>query len=231
MIDPNEEKISEQLKQKPITNKKKGVVVVVFIIMVGVIGVRLFHKKPAPAPAPTPQVAQNSAQLNELNRKLQEAMDKLKKAQDSVNDVPPISAAVKPKTNDELEKERKLRMNADTEIGVSLSPDAKKAETIASNTTSGLVSSDGNSQFANSQATSVDIVKASNIAHPDSTIVQGDFLHAVLTVAISSELPGMVEASLTSPVYSYTGKHQSNHMPSHSLAHNIHQSGFLNQLA
>ena len=43
------------------------------------------------------------------------------------------------------------------------------------------------------------------LAHPTYTIVEGDFIHAILETAIDSDLPGMVRAVVTQPVYAYSG--------------------------
>ncbi len=51
------------------------------------------------------------------------------------------------------------------------------------------------------QTTSVD---AKQVPHPEYTIVSGEMLHAVLNVAMNSDLPGMVTATVTSPAYAYT---------------------------
>ncbi len=47
-------------------------------------------------------------------------------------------------------------------------------------------------------------VAAKWISHPDFTISQGEFIHAVLETAIDSDLPGMLRAIIIRPVYSYT---------------------------
>jgi len=43
------------------------------------------------------------------------------------------------------------------------------------------------------------------VPHPEYTIVSGEMLHATLNVAMNSDLPGMVTATVTSPAYAYTG--------------------------
>lgn len=48
-------------------------------------------------------------------------------------------------------------------------------------------------------------VEAKQVPHPEYTIVSGEMLHAVLNVAMNSDLPGMVTATVTSPAYAYTG--------------------------
>lgn len=49
-------------------------------------------------------------------------------------------------------------------------------------------------------------VEATKILHADFTIPAGEMLHAVLGVAINSDLPGMLSAIIGQPVYALTGK-------------------------
>lgn len=51
-------------------------------------------------------------------------------------------------------------------------------------------------------------VDAAQVLHPDYTIVSGEMIHATLNVAMNSDLPGMVTATVTSPAYSYTGENE-----------------------
>lgn len=62
-----------------------------------------------------------------------------------------------------------------------------------------------NAQFGNSVAGTA-TVEAKQVIRPDYTIASGEFLHAVLETAINSNLPGMVRAIVSQPVYSYTGE-------------------------
>lgn len=59
--------------------------------------------------------------------------------------------------------------------------------------------------FANS-ATIAKSVSAQKLAHTGYTIAGGEFIHATLETAINSNLPGMVRAIVSRPVYSYTGE-------------------------
>jgi type IV secretion system protein VirB10 len=68
------------------------------------------------------------------------------------------------------------------------------------------VANEGYGQFANEQPSTVTTVSATKLKATDYMIVQGEFLHAVLDTAISSEIQGNVTATLTKPAYSYTGK-------------------------
>lgn len=61
------------------------------------------------------------------------------------------------------------------------------------------------SQFLNQQ-TQTTTLFATRISHPRYTIASGEFLHATLETAIQSNLPGMVRAVVTRPVYAYVGK-------------------------
>lgn len=55
------------------------------------------------------------------------------------------------------------------------------------------------------QAIEATSVQAQKVAHPDYTIASGEFIHAILETAINSDLPGMVRAVVSDPVYGYTG--------------------------
>lgn len=68
-----------------------------------------------------------------------------------------------------------------------------------------LVGDSSNTTFAN-QSLMTTSVQAQRIAHPSFTIASGEFLHAILETAINSDLPGMVRAVVTAPVYAYTGE-------------------------
>lgn len=63
-----------------------------------------------------------------------------------------------------------------------------------------------NEQFmASASSASYDTLRATQIAAPDRTIVQGTTLEAVLETAISTELPGVIRAAITNDVYSFDG--------------------------
>jgi type IV secretion system protein VirB10 len=50
------------------------------------------------------------------------------------------------------------------------------------------------------------VVNAQKIEHANFTIPSGEMLHAVLSVAINSDLPGMLSAIISQPVYALTGE-------------------------
>ena len=62
-------------------------------------------------------------------------------------------------------------------------------------------------QYVGQQPSSPNTVKAHKIAHPEKTILSVEFIHAVLETEINIELPGMVRAVVSRPVYSYVGSH------------------------
>jgi type IV secretion system protein VirB10 len=102
--------------------------------------------------------------------------------------------------------ELKMRMNAPSNVGIKniQSVEAQKNQQTTS-TESGLTSPSPYTSFANSQPTGVQTAQAYHINHPEYTIAKGEFLHAVMTTAISTDTPGMIEATVTYPVYSFIG--------------------------
>lgn len=48
--------------------------------------------------------------------------------------------------------------------------------------------------------------RAALMRYPRQTVAQGEFIHAILETAINSDLPGMVRAIVSRPVYSYRGE-------------------------
>jgi len=93
------------------------------------------------------------------------------------------------------------RQNAPTEMY-----DSKNESAISSPVeTFNKVTSQAVSQFQSLEVDSAPRVDATSLMHPDKTVVQGEFLHAVLETAINSELPGMVRAIVSEPVYAYEG--------------------------
>ncbi len=102
-------------------------------------------------------------------------------------------------------KELAVRRNMPTSM-YSYAPPQATGTTKQSNTPQEavLVGKGGNASFAN-QTRHANTVTVSNIPHPDTTLVEGELLHGVLETPISSQLPGMVRAVVTEPLYAYTG--------------------------
>jgi len=61
------------------------------------------------------------------------------------------------------------------------------------------------SDYANSQKQDFETIRSRQIQHPDLTIAEGELIKGSLETAINSDLPGMIEAVLSQPVYSYLG--------------------------
>lgn len=120
-------------------------------------------------------------------------------------------------TNEEgaYTKEMIARMNAPTSIyesgGVSTVSNANTSQATSSSNSdvkeATFIGSGANQEFGNTnyQTTSVE---AKQVPHPESTIMSGEMIHATLNVAMNSDLPGMVTATVTSPAYSYTGDNE-----------------------
>jgi len=111
-------------------------------------------------------------------------------------------------------KEMIARMNAPTSIyesGGSQSNNSNTAQEASTNNSgvkeATFIGKGANQEFGNTtyQTTSVD---AKQVPHPESTIMSGEMIHATLNVAMDSDLPGMVTATVTSPAYSYTGDNE-----------------------
>jgi len=72
------------------------------------------------------------------------------------------------------------------------------------NKVSGLSDASSYAKFANQLITNNDLIakKKSNL---DVTLMEGEIINATLETAINSDLPGMVRAVISKPVYSYAG--------------------------
>ncbi len=133
---------------------------------------------------------------HDYQNKLQQNMARLK--QDNRETI--VEEITKP----QYSKEYIARQNAPTNIyNVSMpemhttSGSDVKEVTLADKST--------NAAFAN-QGSVVSAEHAYKIPHPKYTIASGEFIHAELETAISSNLPGMVRAVITRPVYAYVGE-------------------------
>jgi len=111
-------------------------------------------------------------------------------------------------------KEMMARMNAPTSIYESGSSSTTSSAAVSGSISNKkevkeatFIGSGSNQDFgnANYQTTSVE---AKQVPHPESTIMSGEMIHATLNVAVDSDLPGMVTATVTSPAYSYTGENE-----------------------
>jgi len=97
------------------------------------------------------------------------------------------------------------RRNAPTQMYSGNKGASAGADTDNNNNTKTITDKSAFGQYANSQPSDVETVSAQPIAHPEYTIVQGEFIHANLETAINSDLPGMVRAVIAKPIYAYAG--------------------------
>jgi type IV secretion system protein VirB10 len=105
-------------------------------------------------------------------------------------------------------KDFRIRQNAPTRMSVAGIDNTMVAPTgLLSSKPSELLDKSPYANFAN-QTTHAGSVSAVKISHPGSTVPQGEFIFAVLETAIDSDLPGMIRAVITRPVYSYIGEHR-----------------------
>ena len=98
------------------------------------------------------------------------------------------------------------RRNAPTTMYAAALPSTDLSGEDAKNKQNILAGQGAFSRFANTQSTRVNTVTATKIQHPRFTIAAGEFIHAALETAINSDLPGMVRAVITQPVYAYVGE-------------------------
>lgn len=118
----------------------------------------------------------------------------------------PSDNTLQPIPNSAESKAYLARQNAPTSMYAGEAGSMTTNNTNDRNTPTGLFADQGvNSRFANTNAVTTTI-EAQSIPHPDFTIASGEFLQAVLETAINSDLPGMVRAVVSKPVYSYTGE-------------------------
>ncbi|MDF1796458.1 MAG: TrbI/VirB10 family protein [Coxiellaceae bacterium] len=143
----------------------------------------------------SPRQYQN--QLNQNLRRLQQLNKAKPKLTKLIN-------TVESRINSTINKAYKIRQNAPTSMYSS-----HRAANVAiknSEQKSNVFAGRGHdSRFANNDAVTT-TVAATRISHPQYTVASGELLHAVLETAINSDLPGLVRAVVSSPVYSYTGE-------------------------
>ena len=105
----------------------------------------------------------------------------------------------------DTDKAMQVRQNAPTQMYV-----ATMQTQLGTNGTGGQASTLAGqgqfSKFANTQSGNVGVVHGTKIKHPHYTIAEGEFIGATLETAINSDLPGMVRATITRPVYGYVGE-------------------------
>ncbi|BCD92293.1 hypothetical protein fh0823_24320 [Francisella halioticida] len=139
----------------------------------------------------------NPRLMNELNRKFA-ALDKQQIKYLNTNQTRP---QVSQKTSSSFNSLMKSTLGVQMTNSMSLTT-AQKNKSDHQNSPS----DSGYGAFANSQPTFTASTVATKLKQTNWTLAKGDFLHAVLNTAISSEIQGHVTATLVRPAYSYTGQ-------------------------
>lgn len=196
--------VSTQSRKSPVVSKKpsnQAITIVVIAVVVGLIFLLMFMggKKPQEKTHQNDQASSDSLVLEQNEARLA----KLRNSSIARPDAP-ILQLTQPTQAPQEDKELLARQNAPTQM---YNASHSSLDNIASTTnSSSVLAGDGVfDKFASNQADSVPVVTGKRIVHPRFTIAEGDFIHAVLETAINSDLPGMVRAVVTEPVYAYTG--------------------------
>ncbi len=98
-----------------------------------------------------------------------------------------------------------MRVNAPTSLLSSGSSRTSNTESSSQGRNNAVVSGQGANQNFMNQSTGVETVSATKLSHPDFTVASGELIQAVLETPINSDLPGMLRAITSQPVYAYTG--------------------------
>ena len=180
----------------------------VVVIVMGVVFFSTPSKKAVPTVVPTPQ-ALNGMRAEETE--LQENIAKLNREMRIEPSMPVNNSAYPAATvggNTQAEEHYLARENAPTRMysanaNWNTNKNASQSGNGVSQAT--FAGQGGYSHFGN-QNTGYSTVSATRIAHPATTIASGEFIHAVLETAVNSDLPGMVRAVISEPVYAYVGE-------------------------
>lgn len=193
-----------QSRKSPVVSKKPSnqlITIVVIAVVVGLIFALMFMggKKPPKQTHQEDQASSNSMVLEQNEARLA----KLRNSSIARPEAP-ILQFTQPTQSPQEDKALLARQNAPTQM---YNASRSSLNTPATTTnSSGVLAGDGDfAKFASDQSDGVAVVTGKRIAHPSFTIAEGDFIHAVLETAINSDLPGMVRAVVTDPVYAYTG--------------------------
>lgn len=147
---------------------------------------------------------------NDYSSALSENLDRLKALEQQVPQARLVSNRVFVNSSigsQRPSKEYLARQNAPTSMYTGSGSQRQYQENGQQAREATLAGEGSNSQFANTAMVTTSI-QAKRVQHPGFTIVSGEFLHAVLETAIDSDLPGMVRAVVSKPVYSYTGERE-----------------------
>lgn len=176
------------------------------IVIIGLSILFSSHKK-MPSLSAVTTTALN--QMQSAETELQANLAQLKQEETTLTppklDPPAVIQPTVPETTTQTEL---ARQNAPTKMYSASLPTTAAAAAAATNGAeqATFIGKDSNFQFGNAQPSGFTTLTATQIAHPEATIASGEFMHAVLETAIDSDLPGMVRAVISQPVYAYVGE-------------------------
>ena len=131
----------------------------------------------------------------------------LQAARDAANARDEDEAAARARLEEERAKREAIAHEQVVSDALVLDAGGKAAGASSSTVKGGDRKLSSNEQFMAAASTqSYDTVRATLIANPGRTIVQGSSLEAVLETAVSTELPGIIRAVVSHDVYSYDGE-------------------------
>lgn len=187
-------------------SSKKGAVI---IVIVGVIFILLLVTGHHKSEEKKRDVLRQH-KVVEASKAIKARLEALKETPESIPQAPGHSYSTQP-IKPRVSKEMIARMNAPTVIYEgSMSPQSDLSSHGGMTNSvheATFMGSGADQSFANTPY-EVSTVNAEQVPHPDTTIVSGEMLHATLNVAMNSDLPGMVTATVTSPAYSYTQENE-----------------------
>lgn len=193
------------------TNRKSSSKTIITVVAVVAVIAFAYSLLPGHKPSHAPQ--NDSQQGRQPNYALMNNEAKLR-AQEAErhrqpqvgSELPPPAPQQSPQNNGGMQNHIKAQIDAPTEA---YSATLKEISTEKANHhTAGsapLAGKSAFSKFADAQSDQSASVFATKLTHPKTTVAEGTFVHAVLETAINSDLPGMVSAQTTRPVYAYVG--------------------------
>ena len=166
------------------------------IVLIGLLGL-FFSNIHTKKTTSKPNVTNNPVEYREA---LEANMEKLASLDHKIFDPKTIEKPIH--RSPKLSRKYLMRQNAPTKM-YSASSAENHAIIKVGAAHSVLTDSSTYASFANNTSITQSVL-AKRVPHPDFMILQGEFIHAVLETAIDSDLPGMLRAVTTRPVYSYT---------------------------
>lgn len=147
---------------------------------------------------------QTNVNTQDYNQELAQNMEKLKKELATARSQTTQFATLGSQTQNS--NHYKARQNQPTSMYSAPPPNDATGGQSANAATTATFSGNGTNVSFGNQPTQTSTVSATAILHPHYTIASGEVIHAALETAINSDLPGMVRAVITDPVYAYVGE-------------------------